>query len=911
MFLMNKTKKSWMYFGVYCALTMMSPDVSARIFVANYRADFKVDAPLASGWQYLWNAPSDWVENASSGDLRSGFVGVPGEYVPLQDAGDVWTPDGDAVGSNNFPAGFLKLSATGGHPGKHTDLSNLRDRYAIAAFSVPFEGNYAIENSFLTKGASSGDAVEVLVFPGASSPILQREAAPASTIDFNVQIGFLEAGKTIYVAFGPGESGSSDAFLTDFDIVHYPGTNIQAQINAAVNLGQTNVVIAPGRYYSDKNGRHVDLNNVSNLSIQAEGVSLICQTPNRGLELENCHDIQVQGLSIDYDPVLYAQGTIEDIGSDWLDLRIHEGYPVPTAAKGSSMVYEPSGDNPLKQGAGQRYPRTDGTAFQQVEPDLIRYAFTQHVTDSTVVGDYFTMVQDTGVQHGIGILDSTEVRLDEVTVMGAPAFGIIAVGGGDMIFNKVDVIPGDKPLLASVKRLRSSNADGIHVRSTDGHIRMTDCRCEYTGDDSLVLTSFYAPIVDVPAENTVRLVSKDMDNWKPGDELELYEHASMQQVVRSMVSATKAPLTESQVKALTDQYFPQWRYADDTAYDVVLDSPVNALPGDLVSNRNLSNEEFLIADCSVKNTRARGILVKAGNGMISNCVVETTWLAGLQMRPEAMTFMEGDYAHDVQVVGNRLNNCGIISLAKGSIRLDAADAYGWSAFGHTGILFEDNVISNAPGASIYMQYAADIEFRDNRFCRSHDWMVSPDLWNESVIWLDTVDQIRFTGTNWVCGLGAGADREKLIGCGSAMGSVSGRLHRPLNELVIERNPAYLNWKNKYALLEGADGNDDADAMTNFEEFALGGNPTNSNDAGYPPLLETQGGAIRFIHVQRKDSYLGYSLELTDDLMTGIWTNAGYVAWSTNAVDAEFDVVTNQVALSGDTKQFMRLKFNQR
>ncbi len=53
----------------------------ADTVVASYRADFSADAPLSEGWEYLWNAPSGWVANASSGDLRSGFIGVPGEYV--------------------------------------------------------------------------------------------------------------------------------------------------------------------------------------------------------------------------------------------------------------------------------------------------------------------------------------------------------------------------------------------------------------------------------------------------------------------------------------------------------------------------------------------------------------------------------------------------------------------------------------------------------------------------------------------------------------------------------------------------------------------------------------------------------------------------------------------------------------
>jgi hypothetical protein len=882
----------------------------AGTVVASYRADFSADAPLSEGWEYLWNAPSGWVANASSGDLRSGFIGVPGEYVSLQDAGSVWTPDGDTAGTNNAPAGYLKLTEEGGHPGQHATVSNLRTRYAIAAFTVPSNGVYSIKNSYLTKTSLNGDGVEVLVFPGVSSPVIRSEAKPASTTNFNVQIGYLDAGQTVYVAVGAGNSASYDAFQMDYDIVHTPGTDIQQQIDAAVAGGATNVVVAPGRYYSNKTARHVDLNNISDLDIQADGVVLIGQTSYRGLELQNCDNVTLTGFTLDYDPVLHVQGTIEALGSNWLDLRIHEGYPVPSGVQGSGMVYEPTGDLPLKQGAAQRYHKTDGTQFQKLEPDLIRYTFAQPVTDTTVVGDFFTVLQATVIPHGIGLIDSTRIRFDDVAVHSAPVFGIITENGADLTFNNVRVVPGEKPVLASIKRLRSSGADGIHVKAASGNVNMVGCEAEYNGDDCLVLTSPYAMIVDAPSSNVVRVIFKRAADYRSGDLLELYEHASTQRVYRTLSSMTTAPLTTAEVKALTDLYFPQGRFVEYIAYDLALDAPVNAAPGDFISNHDRSNEGFLIADCHLQNTRARGILVKAGSGMISNCVVDTTWLAGLQLRPDPSFWLEGDYAHDVQVVGNTFNNCGINALSKGAIRLDSEDAYGWNAYGHENILFENNVVSHSPGLSFYIAYAANVELRNNSFCHSHEWMVVPDAWNESVVWLDTVDNVSFTGTNWIKSLGAFAERDNLIGYGSLVGAVTGQLYRPFDEVVMERNPDYVVWKAEHALVEGADGNDDGDQLTNFEEFALGGDPTNSAHVGHVPNFGTADGGFEYVHVQRRDATLGYYLERADDLVSGVWTNGGYIVGSTNVLNADFDVVTNQVPDLGKPSGFIRLTVEQ-
>lgn len=888
----------------------ISSAASADTVVAGYRSDFVYDAPLTEGWQYLWNAPSGWVANVSSGDQRSGFIGVPGDYVPLLDAGTTWTPDGDGDGSNNTPGSYLKLTEGGGHPGRHATGSNLRARFAIAAFTVPEDGIYTVTNSYLTKISAAGDGLEVLVFPGISSPVLRREVEPGGTVDFDVRIGYLDAGQTIYVAVGSGATATSDAFQMDYDIVHTPGTNIQQQIDYAVMEGRTHVVVEPGRYYSAKTARHVDLNELTNLVIEAEGVTLIGQTPYRGFELEDCHNVTVTGLTLDYDPVLHVQGTVENFGANWLDLRIHEGYPLPENASGSGMLYEPSGDVPLKQGGAQRFLKTDGTAFLPLEPDLFRYTFSQSSTDTIAVGDYFSMVQSIVIPHGIALVDSAEITLRRVAVHCAPTFGIIVFGGGDLTFDEVEVVPGEQPLLASVKRLRSSGADGIHVRASTGNVRMTGCRTEYAGDDCLVLTSPYAMVIDAPAEDVARVVFKTAEPYRAGDGIELYEHATTQKVYRTLVSMTEAPLTETEVEALTDLYFPQGRFVEYTAYDLELDTPVNAQPGDFISNESQSNEGYLIADCYVENTRARGILVKAGDGIVSNCTVKTTWLAGLQMRPDPVLWLEGDYVHDMQVIGNTIINCGINSYSKGAIRIDSEDASGWNRLGHEKILLEDNVVSNSPGLSLWMACAVDVELRNNRFYDSHEWMVVADEWNESVIWLDTVDNVSFTGTNWVYNLGTSADRDNLIGYGDDVGAVSGRLYRPLAEVVPERNPVYITWQNEYALVGNAEGDDDGDRLSNFAEFAQGGNPTNGNHTGYTPAIVTGDGSIGYVHVQRMNAGVGYGLEFTDDLVCGKWSAGEYTAVSTNQLHGQFSVVTNYIGHAGSSNGFIRLMLEQ-
>ena len=178
---MKSQKPSRILLVLALSATWLQVETGAQTVVANYRDDYVGSGSPAAGWQYLWNAPEGW-DVGVTGDQASGFIGVPEGYRALVSTVDsTWTADGDTTGGNNAPSGFLRLSSTGGHPGLHSGTTNKRDRYAIAAYTVPAGGYYTIENSFITVGSAAGDGVEVLVLPGRSEAVLRTICGAASS----------------------------------------------------------------------------------------------------------------------------------------------------------------------------------------------------------------------------------------------------------------------------------------------------------------------------------------------------------------------------------------------------------------------------------------------------------------------------------------------------------------------------------------------------------------------------------------------------------------------------------------------------------------------------------------------------------------------------------------------------------
>jgi hypothetical protein len=183
---------------------------SARV-VADYRDDFKTHAP-APGWSYQWNATT--------------AITDPSGYIYLS-----WSPTANRYMSNGlvFPdtgsyCSYGSFTSTGGHPGKGSTQGASVDRFAIAGYTVKYDGYYGISNSFVTQSSSLGNGGQVVIYTdtdggGVFTNKFSGTYPPASTLNFDGNLGYLEVGDTIYVGIGPNTTDGNDGFSMDYSIV--------------------------------------------------------------------------------------------------------------------------------------------------------------------------------------------------------------------------------------------------------------------------------------------------------------------------------------------------------------------------------------------------------------------------------------------------------------------------------------------------------------------------------------------------------------------------------------------------------------------------------------------------------------------------------------------------------------------
>lgn len=214
--------------------------LTAALVAGDYRDDYQVIAPRP-GWQYLTNS--------------LGAIGTAANYRPLIANQSSYDSNGINGLPDPEPLAYVTLTSTGGHPGRGVgQAGNTINRYAIAAYTVSATGDYAIVDSLLSRSSTAGNGNDIRVFVNNSEITLATSVVPpGGTINFNVGLGTLQAGDTIYVCVGPNGSDGNDSFGIDFTIItdaHRTALGTLLTVNANGSIHYDSTTAAPAQALS-------------------------------------------------------------------------------------------------------------------------------------------------------------------------------------------------------------------------------------------------------------------------------------------------------------------------------------------------------------------------------------------------------------------------------------------------------------------------------------------------------------------------------------------------------------------------------------------------------------------------------------------------------------------------------------
>ena len=414
--------------------------------------------------------------------------------------------------------------------------------------------------------------------------------------------------------------------------------------------------------------RGLDFRGLRDVTVEAAGALLLCDGWMEPLSLEDCRNVTIKGLTIDYKRKPYSIGTVVETGAGYFDAVVDKQYPLNPAIPIPRMKF-------WDVRAHRMFPEPVyfPKKFELIGPQKIRiYA----KVSPEVKGNLVSLTHSFHFRPAILIYDAGNIRLEDVTIHSQPGMGIVGHRANNITLVGLRVVPAPGSFV-------STNTDATHFTSCTGLIRMENCQFEGQGDDATNIHNYYYTVRKSQRAGYYDLVvgaptgthAQVLDYPDVGDRLELVKRSSLETVKTYVVQA--------------ETNFPaEWRS------EVQLDAPLPAGLENyfLIDSTRLPKVE--IVGCSILSHLARGILIKTRNVLVERCLIRETTGTGIHVGAESY-WHEGLPSADVTIRYNRIIRCGrgagTQDGASGiAVKIDAPET---SAPGlHKHLLIEGNIV---------------------------------------------------------------------------------------------------------------------------------------------------------------------------------------------------------------------------
>lgn len=533
-----------------------------------------------------------------------------------------------------------------------------------------------------------------------------------------VNIFLMIFGTSIYSC--ASEESLTKISVTDFGAKPDDGQNDAEQLRKAVEFCKSNPVVTlyfpPGVYnFRDENAvelmdsilngkfkgnpsdyifrpyypyvKGLDFNGLHDITLEASGAVLLCEGWLEPISLNNCQNIKIKGLTIDYKRKPYSVGEIIDVQKEWFDATFNSFYNVTTHMplcrlhiwdiKSHRMVFRE-----LKY-----FPQ-----YEIIAPQTLRIYCT---LDQSMKGNIVTIAHTLHFRPAILVSEAKNINIEDVTIHSQPGMGILGHRSENIILKGMRIVP-------SVGQFMSTNTDASHFTSCKGYIRYENCQFEGQGDDAVNIHNYYLTILKPTIGTGYNLVSKAklhaqvLDYSDVGDTLELVNKSSLEIVKKFVVKTIENNIAKLYSHVTLNEELP---------------------PG--IENYYLINSTRLprveIIGCTVTSNRARGFLIRTRDVLIEHNMIRESTGTGIYVGAEG-NWYEGPTSKNITIRYNSIIRCGsgagTIGGACGIAIGDEQNLSTHNLYKH--VLIEGNLIEgeNAENA-IFVSGTRDVVIRNN------------------------------------------------------------------------------------------------------------------------------------------------------------------------------------------------------
>ena len=467
---------------------------------------------------------------------------------------------------------------------------------------------------------------------------------------------------------------------TEIHVASEDPAALQRSIEEAARGGFTDIVIPAGTYRlgAPRDGRfYLRFAGLSGVTIDAAGVTLLRTDPRPGGVLfENCRDVTLTGLTLVNETPPFTQGTIEAIagGGASYDLRIDAGYPTNF----DDPRYFPAGPTgyPFDAATRQWKAGTADCSFEKVErlgPDRFRLTAGRPIDPR-----YGAAKGDLMAFRGAGNADvrlgnCSGMTLSGLTIKAGTGFCVHEDGGEGGNAYHYAVTYGPRPAGATADPLMACDADAFHSSNVRRGPTVSGCRFEGMPDDGIAVHGRYALVTGNDGKNDKAVFAAGAEFFRPGDPLRLFDargEPAGEAVVKAVAEAKgyepAAPIRHAHFKGHAHRWFR-----------LELDRALAAGPEFLAGDPAANGSGYVLRDNDIRNHRARGMLLKADDGLVENNRIDGSTIAGIVLAPE-LWWNEACYSRNVTLRGNAVRHVGYAAVGPwtdqaGAITLLGAD----------------------------------------------------------------------------------------------------------------------------------------------------------------------------------------------------------------------------------------------
>lgn len=452
----------------------------------------------------------------------------------------------------------------------------------------------------------------------------------------------------------------------------------------------------------------INMTGAKNLTIEGNGATLVWSQPVTGFHMQECSNVTFKNLNLDFDPMVYTQGTVTAKSGSTITLRVDKGFSdsaswLTDSKNRYGMVFDAKTNAP-KAGYSHTYAFSSVTKTGSMTLSATINFGTANGVPTPEVGDKLSIFRWAGPAMFIA-QDCEKTAYRNINLYQSPGSAVSETSGkGGSVMDHFNVVPG--PDVSGTKRCMSIMSDAFHFGNVEKGPTMTNCTISNCADDGVNVQGFFFHVLKVSG-NKITVTPKWDTPLAAGETIEGYKASGYDSLGTAKVVKFEKRNDSSMRAQIKAAYAGMdGTLQDDTlVYDIVLDKKLSIAKSDHITSLNRIGSGTTIKNCTFKNNRARGVVVKGHDIVIENNTFSGNTHPAIAAHAD-LYWCESAFPVNVKIRGNKITNNAVSGeMYKqpendmiGSIFIGVTPPQGTNGFynckQNKNILIENNTITN-------------------------------------------------------------------------------------------------------------------------------------------------------------------------------------------------------------------------